>query len=149
MIDIAAGPLGFACRIVDEETSTFTDFHALGEFALKPKHIDASPYENLHRWWTALNISMPSVMSACYGAFFAARPERICNGHPWDAIIASLSSRGNHVEEAHFMERTWSGLLMEVDESLRQHVLCQSTTRPYHFYQLGLLGGCSASAHCS
>eukprot|EP00928_Gymnodinium_smaydae_P085376 TRINITY_DN6876_c0_g3_i1.p1 TRINITY_DN6876_c0_g3~~TRINITY_DN6876_c0_g3_i1.p1 ORF type:complete len:357 (-),score=34.76 TRINITY_DN6876_c0_g3_i1:280-1278(-) len=153
MLDIAAGPLGFSCRVVDEETSTFSDFQALREFKLNDDYyngmrLDKAPYANLNSWLTALNISMPSVVPTCYGGFFAARPESICNGHPWDAIAASLS-RGDNIEEGHYMERTWSGMIMETDESLRQHVLCQSTTRPWNPYEPGLLGGCNASAQCS
>mmetsp|Transcript_35468 Transcript_35468/g.85967 ORF Transcript_35468/g.85967 Transcript_35468/m.85967 type:complete len:333 (-) Transcript_35468:1739-2737(-) len=72
-----------------------------------------SPFKNLGHWLESLDISLPSPLTpVCYGGIFAVREAKIRSlpKAKWEAIATSLS-RGDNIEEGHFAERTWAGLL--------------------------------------
>ncbi len=57
-------------------------------------------------------ISYPELVQVCYGGVFAASYLNIkmVDHSTWKRIEEALS-RGNNVEEGHFMERSWGSLL--------------------------------------
>ena len=71
-----------------------------------------SEYENLADYMSSLDYSFPELTQVCYGGNFATTRKSI-QRHPtslWKNIRQSLT-RGNNLEEGHFVERSWGGLL--------------------------------------
>jgi hypothetical protein len=72
-----------------------------------------SNFSNLGSWQNAMSIVPASaIVQVCFGGSFVTtmkaiqkQPQRI-----WESLELSLS-RADNVEEGHFMERTWAGLL--------------------------------------
>jgi len=72
-----------------------------------------SPHKNLGDWLESLDIQLPSPFTpVCYGGIFAAKVSKIRSipKEKFEAIAKSLS-RGDNIEEGHFAERTWAGML--------------------------------------
>lgn len=72
-----------------------------------------SPFRNLGHWLESLDISLPSPLTpVCYGGVFAVKLAKIKSipKAKLEALANSLS-RGDNIEEGHFAERTWAGLL--------------------------------------
>lgn len=103
--------------------SQFHDTSALKSFKLKKYRgkeaaFDNSGFEsiyaNMSEWLDAMKISLPSrrLTPVCYGGSFAVKTSQIVSlpGQTWSAITKSLS-RGNNIEEGHFAERSWAGIL--------------------------------------
>ena len=125
---VAAGSSkGFACLL--EPTNGLSMYHStevLSSFRMKNhKRIggsvisDAAPfrsnYSNLGEWLSALNLSQPFPYSAvCFSGVYAVLESRIAAvpRDVWRRMERSLS-RGNNIEEGHFAERTWAGLLSQ------------------------------------
>mmetsp|Transcript_24899 Transcript_24899/g.53054 ORF Transcript_24899/g.53054 Transcript_24899/m.53054 type:complete len:140 (+) Transcript_24899:3-422(+) len=86
-------------RYGDDDTNFKSGFTNLGEFydrTLGP----------------LLNTTLPELMPVCYRGNFAASVFNIRKvpWKVWEALEMSLS-RGNNIEEGHFMERLWGILL--------------------------------------
>ena len=76
-------------------------------------HEFSSNYRNMKHWLDDLNLSLPlPVTPLCYGGIFAVRVSQIAavSNDVW-RVMADNLSRGNNIEEGHFAERTWAGLL--------------------------------------
>lgn len=79
-------------------------------YALNSK--DETPFSvhtNMLQWVTEMGVQMPKPLtSVCYGGVFAVSVKRLREIDPrvWDNLRVSLS-RGNNIQEGHFMERTW------------------------------------------
>mmetsp|Transcript_35469 Transcript_35469/g.85971 ORF Transcript_35469/g.85971 Transcript_35469/m.85971 type:complete len:199 (+) Transcript_35469:475-1071(+) len=114
---------GFSC--FQKPARGFSQFHdtsALKSFKLKKYRskeaaFDNSGFEsiyaNMSEWLDAMKITLPSRLTpVCYGGSFAAKTSQIVNlpAERWTAIENSLS-RGNNIEEGHFAERSWAGIL--------------------------------------
>ena len=72
-----------------------------------------SPYANMGAWLDQMDLKLPTpYTSVCYGGSFAVQASRIASipSAKWKALEQSLSRDGN-IEEGHFAERSWSGLL--------------------------------------
>jgi hypothetical protein len=72
-----------------------------------------SKYKNLGDYHHRLNMKIPpNITQVCYGGSFAVRIANV-RKHPvdfWARLEQSLS-RGDNIEEGHFVERTWAALL--------------------------------------
>jgi len=72
-----------------------------------------SKHKNLGEWIDSFGSFIPdNLVPVCYGGIFAATKAQI-NQHPssvWRKMMESLS-RGDNIEEGHFAERSWGGLL--------------------------------------
>ena len=72
-----------------------------------------SKYQNLGDFHKQLQIEIPdTIVQVCYGGSFAVTRETIKNTPVdlWARLEQSLS-RGDNIEEGHFVERTWAALL--------------------------------------
>lgn len=71
-----------------------------------------SDYENLGHWLESLNLTLPGPLTqVCFGGQFATTSSQIeKHKSQWGNLKNGLS-RGNNIEESHFAERTWAGLL--------------------------------------
>jgi len=72
-----------------------------------------SKYVNMGEWVNDLKMPFPSsLVQVCYGANFAVEASRIKKHKRdfWQRLEQSLS-RGDNIEEGHFAERSWAGLL--------------------------------------
>ena len=122
MIRIAS-KMGFACY--QRPIGLFSNLHltnALGTFHMhrydgadrtNSNHEFLSKYTNMTQWLDDLNITLPKpITPVCYGGIFAVQKSRISSLpiEIWKRLVASLS-RGDNIEEGHFAERTWAGLL--------------------------------------
>lgn len=125
---------GFCCNEQQYEFDTYRpsyyhDYSKLSKFSLEgwvrekrdKNHEFKSQYQNLGDWVDQLNISLPSpLMPVCYGGTFVATVSQISKQNPsWNLIEKSLS-RGDNIEEGHFCERIWAGLL---SKSLSKYAL--------------------------
>merc|ERR1712003_362350 len=122
---MAAGPAGFGCFMDPlSGISAFAKSNALSDFAFAGNGLyDSingipfkSPYRNLKSWLTeALSAGLPTPATpVCYGGNFVAKLRNIMsNTHVWPALTRSLE-RAVSLEEGHFAERSWAGLLMDV-----------------------------------
>jgi hypothetical protein len=83
-------------------------------YSLDPK--DETPFSihaNMLQWVNEMNISIPRPLtSVCYGGVFAVSVKRLLeiDKQIWRNLQSSLS-RGNNIQEGHFMERAWSAML--------------------------------------
>jgi len=88
-----------------------------------------SPHKNLGDWLESLDIQLPSPFTpVCYGGIFAAKVSKIRSipKEKFEAIAKSLS-RGDNIEEGHFAERTWAGILSASLSEKEQRLVMGST----------------------
>eukprot|EP00930_Biecheleria_cincta_P040026 TRINITY_DN27460_c0_g1_i1.p1 TRINITY_DN27460_c0_g1~~TRINITY_DN27460_c0_g1_i1.p1 ORF type:complete len:324 (-),score=54.44 TRINITY_DN27460_c0_g1_i1:159-1094(-) len=130
VVGLAAGPAGFGCG--HETTGTGSVFHdtaILGKFTMKTYNFRriASPYADMSAWLSAMHVSLPQpVTPVCHGGVFAASRERISAGAAfWPAMEKSLA-RSDNIEEGHFAERSWAGLLMKFDPEQSRLMKCKA-----------------------
>jgi hypothetical protein len=80
----------------------------------KPSNIPfKSRFVSLRNWFRKLRIRFPQVyIPVCYGGSFMTSMASIrkVNADKWEQMLRLLS-RGNNIEEGHYMERTWAALL--------------------------------------
>ena len=122
----------------------------------------ASPHRPLSAWMRAVlpprehrRILAQALLPVCYGGVLAARTSRLLRvpRTVWQRMRAS-QSRGNNVEEAHYMERLWAPLLTPAlgDDETRALVCAAARVQPGERLQAarvepfgplrGLLGRC-------
>lgn len=123
----------FSCGLLPVATKGFkysglSMWHArdvLGGFSL-PVHThntyrraDGQPFvskfDSQRAWLASVNISFTSnIVPVCYGGIFATRVSQVRKYSTtlWFSLAASVS-RGDNIEESHFLERTWAYLFME------------------------------------
>jgi Protein of unknown function (DUF3431) len=107
--------------------SAYHDTAALMEFAKKEygyqserygsNKVDPfeSKFENMGAWVKDMRLPIPqNLMQACYGGSFAVSLEAIRSHEEtvWIKLLDSLA-RGDSIEEGHFAERIWAGLLAD------------------------------------
>ena len=128
MLEAAAGTAKFSCRqFVDSNIGVSNE--AISKYLLKyslPKYNMSihnysnvqgaehfSKYSDMQAWTTTVGVRLPQPLTpVCYGGIFAANIERLLavDMSVWRNIRHSLS-RADNIEEGHFMERSWAGLL--------------------------------------
>jgi len=125
MLTMAASSRGFGCSLISnghysayhETTRLYTfsmaNYHRFGGEIAAGKVSFKSVYPNLGEFLKAKNLeSKKSLTQVCYGGSFAASVSNIrrIDQSSWGELEHSLS-RGNNIEEGHFMERTWASIL--------------------------------------
>ena len=137
MVRIASSTNGFSCgvdvstgKVGTDSASAYHDVAALSRFAMgsynrnKYKRKDSvefkSKYANLGEFYESVieDAPSPKLAQVCYGGIFAASLKSIeaVDMQTWKRIEASLS-RGDNIEEGHFMERSWARILSKPLES--------------------------------
>jgi hypothetical protein len=127
MVETAAGPSQFACRqyiepavgISNEAISNYLVKYSLSKYNMSfhnytSKQVEPfSIYPAMSSWTQALGVPLRQPLTpVCYGGIFAVSVQRLLaiDRHVWVALKSSLS-RAENIEEGHFMERSWAGLL--------------------------------------
>ncbi len=135
MVREASSTNGFSCGVVPiKRFSVYHKVSAWFNFVMKSydhkkelyKHDGVSfksIYQNLGDFYKSVissagggdpdtSISFPELVQVCYGGVFAASYSNIkkVDHSTWERIELALS-RGNNIEEGHFMERSWGSLL--------------------------------------
>jgi len=114
VIRIALGH-GFAC----ESVPTGRKSHYYRTEFLKTVAIEvhrgvhvASQYPNMEAWLDDMEITLPSPFTpVCFGGNFAAKASQIFpRKYLWQKMVENLG-RGDSIEEGHFVERAWAGIL--------------------------------------
>jgi len=133
-IELAAGSAGFSCGHVPRDTSaTFFDTETLigfkasrgfGKYDGPHFHSD---FGRMGDWLKAMQASLPTPATpVCMGGVFAVSRQRIAAGATmWPRIEQSLT-RADSLEEGHFAERAWAGLLMNVDRAVLEEIRCRA-----------------------
>jgi hypothetical protein len=124
--------------------SNYADRQTLGMFRIdeyktpsRTTNNDPPPFQArtrpLSSWTESLPISVSytkkGVMEVCFGGVFMTTVQRIMDAPVgnWSAIIEALS-RGDNIEEGHFMERLWAGLLAPpVGKEKERRLLAEKT----------------------
>ena len=134
MIQLASSENGFACGIIPGDVqfghhnfflSAYHEVKTLFDFSMenygrnKKGYVSdgvvfTSVHKTLGSWYASLGVqqSPPELVQVCYGGVFAASVSNIMKRDMlvWKAIEKSLS-RGNNIQEGHYAERSWAGLL--------------------------------------
>lgn len=101
-----------------------------------------SPYANMSQWLDAINIALPSpIVPVCYGGSFAVRVSQILATpkETWVAIDRSLS-RGDNIEEGHYVERSWAGILSPpIFKDVQEKILQRASRVNYRGGEVGAL----------
>ena len=136
LINLASNKQGFACGInsmnVKFSQSRFSlsamhETKTLAEFAMdsyqrntKGYSVDStefkSQFDTLGSWWSYLTVEPPSELTpVCYGGVFSAKVSNIRRHEQnfWNSLTSNLS-RGNNIQEGHYLERTWALLMNDV-----------------------------------
>ena len=143
MYDIAAGNDQFACRqyfqpdigisnnVVTKQLLRLRipqynySFYNYSQHNTQQKPFAIHP--NMLTWTKEVGISIRQPLAPiCYGGIFAVNVKRLLAipKRVWDSVQISLS-RANNIQEGHFMERAWAGMLsLEPIEAFDKPALC-------------------------
>ena len=133
LINLASSEQGFACGINSMDVkfsqsrfslSVFHETKTLAEFAMdsyqrntKGYSIDSTEFKSqfvtLGSWWSYLDIKPPSDLTpVCYGGVFSSKVSNVRRHELqfWNSLTSNLS-RGNSIQEGHYLERSWAMLL--------------------------------------
>lgn len=105
---------GFSCEAEHVDTSMYHQTNNLKAFQIatyKGFYIKSS-YDNMGEWLKNLDIRLPSPLTpVCYGGNFAVKASQIYSRNAlWQKMTTSLE-RAESIEEGHFAERAWAGIL--------------------------------------
>jgi len=127
-----ANERGFGCEAAPFDKSAFYRTDELRRFLIanhKAENIK-SPHENLGAWADALGIELPSPLTpVCYGGNFAVKATQIYAKKDLMSKMAESLSRGDNIEEGHFAERAWAGILSNPLNSNETAVMSSIPTR--------------------
>ena len=105
---------GFSCGY-SQKNIYFHDTIRMRDFALeeyKEAEDIKSPYVDMGHYLDAMNVELPTpICPVCYGGNFAAKASQIWKKRDVLEEIERSLMRGNSIEEGHFVERMWAGLL--------------------------------------
>ncbi len=171
MVNEASSTNGFSCGVVPPKSlSTYHKRSALFDFEMesydRKKELSEgngesfkSIYKNLGDFHESViasggdsntNISYPELVQVCYGGVFAASYSNInkVDHSTWKRIEKALS-RGDNIEEGHFVERSWASILATSLQPYQVEAMNNYTNRHFYFslqpkgygsaYQPGLL----------
>lgn len=82
-----------------------------------------SPYTNFGHWLDAMGINLPEPSPVCYGGNFLAKASLVYSKQSQLKKMEESLTRGDSIEEGHFAERTWAGLLSYPTNSNQTDVL--------------------------
>jgi len=138
--------------------NSFHDTNTLLRFKIKEyqrlerdsDHEFKSPIKDQGEWLKSVHTTLPQPMTqVCYGGVFvtAAKQIRKRGSKVWSSIEKSLS-RGDNIQESHYAERSWAGLLAyPTSVTAFKHLQCwllfikpvikrqQTVLRYYHLWQ--------------
>lgn len=104
---------GFSCEAEPLDKSYYYHLDLLRNFSIKEhRGVNvSSSYANMSQYLDEVGIELPNISPVCFGGNFAAKATQIFpRKNLWSNISTSLE-RGNNIEEGHFMERAWAGIL--------------------------------------
>jgi hypothetical protein len=127
MVELALGPSQFGCRqyinpavgISNEAISSYLVKYSISKYNMTMHnytHEQAEPfsiYRDMLAWVRRLSIKLRVPLTpVCYGGIFAVNVKRLraIDQSVWVGLRDSLS-RADNIEEGHFMERSWAGML--------------------------------------
>ena len=115
---------GFACGY-QHDNAYFHNTPNMRKFALAnyKRSIIKSSYDNMGQWLDAMNISLPSTTPVCYGGNFLAKASQILKKQISLELMEKSLMRADSIEEGHFAERSWAGLLSHPLDSNQTDVL--------------------------
>ena len=160
MLNLAAGDLGFACRLIPRLDSQFSAWHEtakLHNFQMDSYNSGATLYaqsdtqkfsrgETLGQWLESVQIKLPTPLTpVCYGGNFAARAANLHAAIDAANRMEQSLRRGDNIVESHFAERTWAGLLMsDIPDSLQIALMSMRTESSFDSRDMpGMLVGCA------
>ena len=153
MVELASSSNGFACGVIPDaidfgasrfflsayhEVKTLFEF-SMDDYARNIKGYSSdnenfrSPYKSLGSWFDSLDAgSPPPIVQVCYGGVFAAAVTNIKRTRMsiWEALEKSLS-RANNIQEGHFAERSWAGLISTPLKSFQVDSLLENADGVY------------------
>ena len=133
MVRLASSSNGFGCYgSPPKHASAYHDTTKLSQFRIgRYKRLSKgyspngnltfkSSYFNLGAYWLAINLTLQELVPVCYGGIFAASVENIYKQdmNMYKKIQESLT-RGDNIEEGHFVERSWAPILSNPLEPLQ------------------------------
>ena len=142
MVRLASSSNGFGCfGSPAKQASAYHDTTMLSQFEIgnydqgnKYSPNDNVPFKsshvNLGAYWLAINVTLAQkLVPVCYGGSFAASVENIYKQDMkmWMKLEISLT-RGDNIEEGHFVERSWAALLSNPLELLQIEALQNYST---------------------
>merc|ERR1712151_50604 len=99
-----------------------------------------SAHTNFGHWLDNMGIKLPEPVSpVCYGGNFAVKAKQIYAKKSQTKMMEQSLTRGDSIEEGHFAERTWAGLLSYPLDSNQTDIL-QSIPTVTHQAQIGYVG---------
>jgi len=105
---------GFSCGLEPSEHSLYHNTAKLKEFNIGiHRRVNVrSKFTNMGHWLDDLDIELPNPYTpVCYGGNFVVKAAQIYSKRNiWKKLEKSLT-RADNIEEGHFAERTWAGLL--------------------------------------
>ena len=150
MVEEASGPSQFSCRqfidpavgISNEAIYTYLVKYSIAKYNLSfhnytTKQVEPfSIHRNMMSWMQGLGVTLQQPLTpVCYGGIFAVNVQRLqaLDRKVWIGVRNSLS-RADNIEEGHFMERSWAGLLsMEQPMSIHSNNYSLNNTAPLCF----------------
>jgi hypothetical protein len=164
MVRLASSSNGFACGVLPTSIqvdghkvfiSAYHEVKKLFEFTLgrywkgeSNTQSDVEPFESVYRNIGALYDSLGAgplpaeVVQVCYGGIFAASVPNIktVDRPVWEKVEQILS-RGDNIQEGHYMERSWAYLLATPLQSFQVKALLKhsDSVNPGHKYMNGAL----------
>ena len=168
IIKVALGPYKFACGLRPfagaqsrfRGLSIWHNVSLLSQFNLQRHTHDAykssSDRHDFHaginkgEWLqNSLGVNLDTdIIPVCYGGVFATKISQILTYSPafWSNVEQKLS-RGDNIEEGHFMERTWAHMFLQPTLSQHKKIIARSlgNIEREHNGLLGTLYGCSCT----
>jgi hypothetical protein len=131
MARLASSSNGYGCfGSPPKHASAYHDTTKLSQFIIGNYNAGYSPNDNvpfkssnfnLGAYWLAINVTLAQkIVPVCYGGIFAASVENIYKQDMdmYKKIRDSLT-RGDNIEEGHFVERSWAPMLSNPLEPLQ------------------------------
>jgi hypothetical protein len=160
MLRLAAGDLGFACRLIPRldasaqfsawhETTKLHTYEIKGYNNGKYNQSDTQVFsrgENLGQWHKSVQIKLPTPLTpVCYGGNFAVRSAHLHAAKDAAKRMELSLRRGDNIAESHFAERTWAGLLMaDIPNSLLNALVSMHTKSSFSSPDMpGMLVACA------
>ena len=151
MVRLASSSNGFGCfGSPPKHASAYHNITMLSQFEIGNYESGYSPndnvpfkssHTNLGAYWLAINVTLSQkFVPVCYGGRFAASVENIYKQdmNMWMKLEMSLT-RGDNIEEGHFVERSWAALLSNPLDPLQIEALQNYTTEIADFPMTGML----------
>jgi hypothetical protein len=151
MVRLASSSNGFGCfGSPPKHASAYHNITMLSQFEIdkydsgystNDNVLFKSSHANLGAYWLAINVTLTQkFVPVCYGGRFAASVENIYKQDMkmWRKLEVSLT-RGDNIEEGHFVERSWAALLSNPLDLVQMDAIQNYTTEIAGFPMTGML----------